>query len=177
MIPIKIDGEKYNIKSILELNTAEYIEVTNIPDLDIVKYIAWSTGQSWADAFFCKYDKLVEKAIGGFTDVTKIKVDKKYKKYEISTVGQRYQIETCKKNGSELLVFVVAVAMAKSNEIEKVYEVQKELMEKPYIEVIPAGVFFLKRLKNGSYYDKTFFQKIRVFLTTLLTGKPLELSD
>jgi len=150
MIPIKIGSKKYSIKPISELNTAEFIELSKIENLDFVKYIAWQTSVDLDKAFFAVTSKSVENAIGVVPDVSKLPKPKgvDYSKI-IQTVGQRHQIETCGLEGYELVVFILAVAQACSNNIDEVDALRGEYMKAPFNIILPAGFFFLKNLEHG----------------------------
>ena len=166
MIPIIISGTKYKIKSITELTTAEFIELSKIQDLDFVKYISWQTGLSMADTFFAVTSKAVEEAIGKMPDVTKLPYPKHRKDLPqsklIETVGQRYQVEGCGLEGFELLVFVLAVAQARSNNIDDVHRLRDIYMNQPFTEILPAGFFFIQMLKSGKRSGANFFGRLLV---------------
>lgn len=152
MIPITINSKKYKIKSIAELSTAEFIELSKIESLDYVKYISWQTKRSLSDSFFAVTSKTVEKAIGQVPDVTKLSKPKlKYVDYKktISTVGQRHQVENSGLKDFELLVFCLAVSQAHSVNIDDVLKLQDDYLLKPWQEVLPAGFFFFKIYSNG----------------------------
>lgn len=163
MIPIKINKKKYSIKSIDELTTAEYIEMSKIENMDIVKYIAWQTGVDFNDAFFATTSKTLEKAIGQTKDVTKMSAPVtsyiSYKK-NIETVGQRYQIETSNLTGFDLIVFCLAVAQAQSNNIDKINNLRDYYLTKPWQEILPAGFFFYSKYKNGRNFVQNFLTKL-----------------
>ena len=58
MIPITINKVKHSIKRIDELSTGEFIEMSKIDGLDVVKYIAWQTGLTIDEAFFAECAEL-----------------------------------------------------------------------------------------------------------------------
>ena len=163
MIPIKINNKKYSIKSINELTTKEYIEMTNIEGVDIVKYIAWQTGTEFNDAFFATTDKMLEKAIGQLKDISKLPIlPVRYINFKksIETVGQRYQIETSNLEGYELLVFCLAVAQAQSNNIDDIHKLRDYYLTKPWQEILPAGFFFYRLYRNGRRFVDNFLIKL-----------------
>ena len=150
MIPIKIKNKSYKIKAISELNTAEFIELSNIDKCDMIKYIAWQTKAPIKDAWFAVTSKAVETAIGTMPDISKLPKSKKFDYGKtIETVGQRHQVEACGLSNYELLVFVLAVAMAKSNNIDDVYKLRDSYLQQPFSEILPAGFFFFKILRDG----------------------------
>lgn len=164
MIPIKINNIPYKIKSIADLTTSEFIELSKIEDCDTVKYIAWQTGVSMADSFFAVSSKVLDQAIGTAPDITKLKPSKKfiYSK-TIDTVGQRHQVEACKYTSMELLVYCLAVAQARSNNSDDVDKLYSSYMSRPFEEILPAGFFFFKKYRHGS--DKGLsFSRILQFL-------------
>lgn len=153
MIPITIEGTKYKIKSIAELNTKEFIELSKIENCDSIRYIAWQTGQTFENSFFAVTDKAVEASIGKAQDITKMKLPKvKYVDYSktLITVGQRHQVEGSGLSGYELLVFVLAVSQARSLNIDDVYKLRDDYMLKPWQEILPSGFFFYKIYRAGN---------------------------
>lgn len=166
LIPITISGQKYNIKSIDELTTREFIEVASIENLDIIKYIAWQTGLKFESAFFATYSKSVEKAIGKLPDITKLKRSEQFDYSKIiDTVGQRHQIENCGKTGFPLLVFSLAVSQARSNNSEQVEELESSYYEMPFKEILPAGFFFFTSYKNGNKIEHKLLNLLRCLMT------------
>lgn len=175
MIPIIVEGKKVQIKKIKELNVSDLIELEKIEGLNIVKYIAWATGISNEDAFFTKIDRHVIKAVGTFPPIDSLPVLPKYLDYSVDTLGQRYQIESSNLQGYELVIFTLAVAMARSNNIDDVDRIVKELRERPYMEVLPAGVFFLKTLGVGKVTVRSIFRQTLMCLKIKILGKVLGL--
>jgi len=165
MIPIKIAGKKYNIKSIPELSTAEFIELSKIDKLDTLKYIAWQTKLPFKDCFYAIISFAVEKSIGNMPDITKLPKSERfdYRKI-IDTVGQRHQIEASNLTGLELLVFVLAVSQARSNNIDDVYKYRYEYMQLPFSEVLPAGFFFFKIFNLGRNLGVMSSARLRVWI-------------
>lgn len=167
MIPIKIRNKKYKIKAISDLNTSEFLELVKIEDIDMVKYISWQTGFKMEDVFFAVTSKTVELAIGKVPDITKIpKPNLNYVDYTktIETVGQRHQVESSGLDGYELLIFTLAVSQARSNNIDDVNKLRDLYLTKPFIEILPAGFFFFKKLQPG----KTFARKsLEIFLQVI----------
>jgi hypothetical protein len=150
MINVKINGKKYKIKTIPELTTEEFIELSELENLDTSKYISWQTGIDIKKTFFAIISKQVEKSIGKVPDIRKLHIPKWVnKKNIIETVGQRHQIENSNLKGYELLVFTLAVANAKSNNIDDVNELNDIYMQMPFMDILPAGFFFFKNYKNG----------------------------
>lgn len=163
MIPIKINSKSYKIKSISELNTAEFIELSQIENLDFVKYVSWQTKLSMNDAFFAVTSKSVELAIGSAPDISKLPVPKlKYVdlKKTIATLGQRHQVEGSNLKGYELLVFCLAVAQAHSVNIDDVHALRDVYMKKPWHEILPSGFFFYRIYSRGNKRDPNCFQKL-----------------
>jgi hypothetical protein len=171
-IPIKINGKKYRVKPISELTTAEFITASAIPDCDHVKYIAWQTGRSVDDAFFAVTSKAVENAIGAFPDITKLPRPRHidYTK-TISTIGQRHQVESSGVKGYDLLVFCLAVAVARSNNIDEVTRLRDAYMQQPAYEILPAGFFFYKKYSNGSKPGREFLKKLSSLIKMLRKRK------
>lgn len=150
MIPITINKKKYQVKPIAELTTAEFMEVVKIEGLTMVKYIAWSTGLKMEEAFFAITSNAVNSAIGIIPDISKLpRPDCFDYSNIIETVGQRHQIEASKLKDYELLVFVLAVSQAKSNNIDDVYKLRDEYMNRPFMEILPAALFFFRILAHG----------------------------
>ena len=164
MIPIKINNKKYKIKRIDQLTTKEFIELSKIvdecfalelPESEIqsqivLKYISWQTGESFKNSFFATTSKSINEAIGKIPDITKLSLPKWIdKKNIIETIGQRHQIENSKLKGYELLVFTLAVANAKSNNIEDVNKLHDKYLQMPFMEILSAGFFFFKNYKYG----------------------------
>ena len=162
MIPIKIGTKKYKIKAIHELTTSEFIEMDKIKDLmydeetkllsydAIAKYISWQLGISFDEAFFIVADEKIKIAIGSYCEIQTMSRSKKFDYTKIiETVGQRHQIEKCKYEGYELLVFVLAVSQAASNNIDKVEELRLKYLDMPFAEVLPSAFFFFKILRGG----------------------------
>lgn len=170
MIPITISGHKYKIKSIPELTTTEFIELCRIQDLDFVKYISWQTGLSMSDTFFAVTSKGVEDAIGKVPDITKLPYPKHRKDLPqsktIETVGQRYQVEGCGLQAFELLVFVLAVAQARSNNIDDVHQLRDQYLQQRFAEILPAGFFFMRMLKNGKRSGVSYLGRLAVLIGT-----------
>ena len=153
MIPITINDKKYKIKAVSELTCSELLDLSKVDDISNIntqKYIVWQTGEKLDDVFFCKIDSSVETLIGSAPDFTKMPKPKGYDYSKIiETVGQRHQVEQCKLEGVELLIFVLAVAQARSNNISDVHKLRDEYMSRPFFEVLPAGFFFFKTLGSG----------------------------
>lgn len=167
MIPITINKVKHSIKRIDELSTGEFIEMSKIDGLDVVKYISWQTGLTIDEAFFAVTDDVLELAIGKAPDITKLPlatVDYIDYKKGVDTVGQRHQVEDSKKKDFELVLFTLAVAQAASTDIDKANELYREYLDKPFYETLPAGFFFYKRFKNG----KKIGENICVWLLELI---------
>lgn len=167
-IPIKINGKKYTIKPVSELTTAEFIEFSKIENPDIVKYIAWQTGVKMDDAFFATTSKAVERLVGKMEDITthprSWRFD--YKRTGIQTVGQRHQIETCGYEGFELLVFCLAVAQARSNNIDDVEKLRAEYLTMNYLEILPAGFFFYENYRTGKKLGVSYLRKLLQLIKT-----------
>jgi len=159
MIPIKIDGKKYSIKAISQLTTKEFIELSKVPVLDMIKYITWQTG---IESFFAEVSKTVEKAIGIVPDISLLSKPKwpDYSK-TIETVGQRHQIEESGLTGYELLVFVLAVSQARSNNIDDVNKLRDTYLTMPFQKVLPAGFFFFKILQTGRKPGRDYLKRFR----------------
>jgi len=171
-IPIKINGKKYRVTPICELTTAEFITASAIPDCDHVKYIAWQTGRSVDDAFFAVTSKTVENAIGAFPDITKLPRSRNWDySRTISTIGQRHQVESSGVKGYDLLVFCLAVAMARSNNIDEVNRLRDAYMQQPAYEILPAGFFFYKKYGNGSNSGQEFLKKLSNLIKILRKRK------
>lgn len=172
MIPIKINGKKYQIKSISELTTSDFIELSKIEDLTFVKYIAFQTGLSLEEAFYCVTSNAIEKGIGIMPDVTVLKFCKRFdKKKLIETVGQRHQLETCNKTGLELLVYALAVAQAKSNNSDDVDHLYRLYMQQPFHEVLPSGFFFFKKYRFGRQSVMSFLKELPHLISMLRKRK------
>lgn len=175
MIPIKIADKKYKIKTILELTTREFIELTKIEDLSFIKYIAWQTSSDLEKAFFVKMSKSVELAIGVVPDVTKMKRSKRFDYSKtIQTVGQRHQVEGSNLTGYELLVFCLAVSQAQSNNIDKVHELRDTYLNEPFAEILPAGFFFFKNLEPGKNFVQRILMMFSILIKMLNSRKLLE---
>ena len=170
MIPILISGRKYKIKSIPELTTAEFIELSKIQEPDFVKYISWQTKLSMEDCFFTITSKAVEEAIGKMPDITKLPYPKHRKDLPqsktIETVGQRYQVEGCGLHAFELLVFVLAVAQARSNNIDDVHRLRDQYLQQPFTEILPAGFFFIQMLRSGKRSGVSYLWRLAVLIGT-----------
>lgn len=176
MIPILISGKKYKIKSIAELSTAEFIELSKIENCDTVKYISWQTKLSMQDSFFAVTSKSVEQAIGKVPDITKLKRPKGFDYSKIiETVGQRHQVENSGKDGFELLVYCLAVAQARSNNIEKVQELEADYLTRNPRLIMPAGFFFFKSYRGGKKRGDKILNWLLGLINTLKKRKPLEL--
>lgn len=176
MIPITISDKKYKIKTILELTTREFIELTKIEDLSFIKYIAWQTSSDLEKAFFVKMSKSVELAIGVVPDVTKMKRPKRFDYSKtIQTVGQRHQVEASNLTGYELLVFCLAVSQAQSNNIDKVHELRDAYLDQPFAEILPAGFFFFKSLEPGKNFGQKILMKFSSLIKIRNSRKLLEL--
>lgn len=172
LIPIKIKGKPYRIKPITELTTKEFIALCKIENLDIVKYIAWQTGVKMDTAFFAITSPAVNKAIGQIPDITKLPFPKTFNKSNvIETVGQRHQIEGCGLDGFELLVFVLAVAQAKSNNIDDVNKLRADYLDRPFTEILPAGFFFYKNLNSGRRGAVSYLKRLPVLIKMLISKK------
>ena len=180
MIPILIGEKKFNIKSIDELNTKEFIELAEIKELNHIKYIAWQTNQTNEDAFFAVISNTVENAIGKVSDITKIKKPKRddidYSKI-VDLVGQRHQIETSKKVNFELIVFVLAVSQARSNNIDDVNKLYDRYLTEPFQEILPAGFFFLKILLTGKKSEIRSLKNLLSLIKIKNSREQLEFSD
>jgi hypothetical protein len=165
MIPIKILDKQYKIKTIDELTTSEYIFLSGIENLDIVKYIAWQCSLDMDTAFFAVVSKAVEKGVGKMQEIDKMprpKLDYVDYSKTIQTVGQRHQIEACNLVHLKLLVFSLAVAQARSNNIDDVQKLYDEYLKRPWFEILPAGFFFIRTLRNGRSKEVSFFGKLAV---------------
>jgi hypothetical protein len=164
-IPIKINDKKFKVKPICELTTAEFIELSKIENIDLVKYIAWQTKEPMKDAFFATTSRAVEFAIGKMEDITTYKLPKwpDYKK-TIQTVGQRHQVESCNLVDLDLLVFCLAVAQAHSNNIDDVENLRVKYLDMPYLEVLPAGFFFFENYRTGKKRGLIFLRKLRLLI-------------
>ena len=172
MIPIKIHGKKYKIKSIYELTTKEYIEFSKIKNPDYVKFIAWQTGFEEKEAFFAVISKTVQKQMGKFDDITTMKPIWKSldKNKTVFSVGQRHQIEQSKREGFEFLVYVLAVAQVVSINIDDVEKRYNYYLTKPWFEILPAGFFFFRILRSG----KTSGTRLSRILYKLIKTKVLK---
>jgi hypothetical protein len=169
MIPIKIANKKYKIKTIDELNTAEFIELQKIEKPDVLKYVAWQTKTTHENAFFAIISPTVEKAIGMIPDITKLSVPKWVnKKNIIDTVGQRHQIESSNLKGYELLILCLAVAQARSNNFEDIEKLKAKYLLMPFTEILPAGFFFFKIYNYGKSKGRRLLN-LRQVLTKIMS--------
>lgn len=169
MIPIIINNKRYKIKSISELTTLEFIELSKIDNLDYVKYISWQTKLSMNDCFFAVTDKAVEVGIGYVPDIIHMpRLKLSYVDYNktISTVGQRHQVETCGLSGYELLVFCLAVAQAHSVNIDDVHQLRDIYMDEPWQEIFPAGFFFFKIYSRGNKSEQSILKRLLNLIKT-----------
>ena len=165
MIPIKIDGKKYKIKTIPELTTREFVDLLSIEELDPIKYIVWQTGIKDEDIFFANISKSVIQAIGQIPDVAKLpRSDRFDYSATVETLGQRHQVEACGKDGFELLTYTLAVAMAHSNNIDDVNKLYEAYLDQPFAEILPAGFFFFKILTNGRSKGRKLLNWLRVLM-------------
>lgn len=166
MIAIKINGKSYKIKEISELTTKEFIEVNRIEELDQLKYIAWTTKQEFQLIWKSKISESVIKMIGTMPDVTALPIPrevlgKNIKSYEISTIGQRFMIEThTKYKGFDLLVFICAVALTVSPNINEIESCMERLYKLPFSVTLPAGHFFFHHLTSGRNFVTRFLRNI-----------------
>jgi len=180
MIPLQINKKKVKIKSIDELTTKEFIELSHIENCDIIKYIAWQTGVTLNDAFFVKSPKSLENQIGIAPDITKLPtliVDYIDYSKQIETVGQRHQVEEIKLQGYELLVHCLAVSQAQSNNIDDINHLKDIYLEKPFKEILPAGFFFFGIYKNGRSKGLIFLTWLMGLIRTWQLKSKLALSD
>ena len=161
MIPIKINGKRHRIKPINQLTTEEFIEISKIENLDLIKYISWSAKVKLNDAFFAVTSKTIEKAIGNIPNIEKIPLPKWAKKIKhIESIGQRHQVESCGLTGYELLIFTLAVSEARSNNIDDVNKLYDHYLSMPFIEVLPAGFFFFNRYRNGRNFVRRYLFRL-----------------
>jgi hypothetical protein len=174
-IPIVINKKKFKIKPIAELSTTQFIEMSKIENLDAVKYIAWQTEQKFDDAFFAVTSRTVELAIGNAPDITKLKLPKwpDYSK-TIQTVGQRHQIESSGLAGFDLLVFILAVSQARSNNIDDVNKLRDEYLQMPFVQVLPAGFFFFQNLQPGKNFAGRSLEILRRLMRIVMSRKKQE---
>lgn len=179
MIPIRVSNKKYKIKSIDELTTREFIEVSKIESLDMVKYIAYQLAIPKDKAFFAQLDPKLIAAIGKIEDVRKLPKPKGLFDYTktIQTVGQRHQIEESNLTDYELLVYVLAVSQALSSNIDEVYKLRDKYMYMSFKDVLPAGFFFFKNLQSGSSYGVNFLKKLAGLINTVLKRNRPELKS
>ena len=174
MIPLIIADKKYKIKSINELNTAEFIELSKIENVDLIKYIAWQAGINTDKAFFAITDSATEAAIGKAPDITKLKplpsklID--YKK-TLTTVGQRHQVESCNLSGFDLLVFTLAVSQACSVNIDDVYKLRDRYLTMDWHLILPAGFFFYKKFRRGKRSVRKILLRLRELIQMLTRKK------
>ena len=162
MIPITIQNKKHKIKSIAELTTKEFIDMSTIDDMDYVKYIAWQTGLTFEKAFFAVTSKTVEQAIGKAPDITKLQVAKWVDKTKlIDTVGLRQQVETSGLDGYKLLVYCLAVSQAHSLNSDDVQALIDKYNEMSFIEILPSGFFFYKNFNRGKEKGVNFSGLLR----------------
>lgn len=180
MIPITINNKKHKIKSIDELTTGEFIEVTRIENIDTLKYLAWATKVEYLTVFKSRIPDVVINEIGTIPDITKLKVTKqllgKYvNRYDVSMIGQRFIIETTKKyKGYDLLVFITAVAFTQSADLGEIEEYMERLYNEYFYLVLPVGNFFFQNLQNGRNTGVSFSVKIkRLTRILLLKNRPV----
>jgi hypothetical protein len=172
MIPIRISNKSYKIKSIPELTTAEFIELSKIEACDLVKYISWQTGLSLDTCFFAVTDKRIERALGVAPDITKLPKPKwpDYKAL-IETVGQRHQIETSNLTGMELLIYCLAVSQAHSNNSDEVQALYDDYLTRPFALILPAGFFFFRNYSNGNRFAGQSLKKLLFSILTAIRKK------
>lgn len=173
MIPITINGKKYQIKSIDELTAREFIEVTRIENMDKIKYLEWSTKCKYEIIYTTKISPQVLELIGdieniGDIPVPKFLLNKHVNSYKIETIGQRFQIETSKYEGYDMLVFIVAVAFVNNPDISKVTYFMNILYDQNYKDVMAVGNFFFQNFMNGNNTGTSFFSKIIYRMKMLL---------
>lgn len=178
MIPLKIYNIKYRIKSIDELNTEEFIAVSKIKELDVIKYISWQLNLPLEKAFHAVIDPLLVFAIGQIPDITKLPKPKgfDYSKL-IQTVGQRHQVEESGLTGYELLVFVLAVSQAQSSNIDEVNTLRDDYLQLSFSVTLPAGFFFFKILQNGKPSALNFLRKLKAWISTAYKKNKRELKS
>lgn len=179
MIPLKINGQKLKIKAIHEMTAKEFIEFSKIENPDKIKYISFITGVEYLAIFNSKIPNNILAMIGELEDITKIKPPKSIlgyplNRYDIDTVGQRFQLDNCNLKGYELLVFIVAVALANDPDLNKVNDFVKRLYDYPYREVMAAGNFFFQRSSFGKRKGLLSFTNIRALISTGLRRNRLE---
>ena len=162
MIPITINEKKYMIKSCDELTTKEFFEINKIENLDLLKYISWATKEDYSKVFHARISESVIKQIGSLKDdlpLPKKVIGIPVEINIIDTIGQRFMIETSNKKESDLLIFVCAVALSKSEDYTVIEQYENRLLNALYTEVIPAAQFFFIHLQNGRNLGISSFRK------------------
>lgn len=174
MIPIIISKKKYAIKSISELTTSEFIELTSIKDLDYVSYISWQTGETLENSFFAYHSKVIEDGIGVIQDFTKMHKSSTYDYNKlIDTVGQRHQVERSKKSGLELIVYCLAVSQVRSFDDSKIQQRYDYYMQQNWKKILPSGFFFMRTLRNGQSIGAKLLRMLK-FKTAVLSIRKMQ---
>jgi hypothetical protein len=157
MIPILVNKKTYSIKSIDELSTKEFIEFSRKPaPFSKLDYIAWQTGLSFDEVFVLPIPDSILLSIGEMPDLESLPIQKyifriHVKSHTIQSVGQRFMIEThgAKYEGYDLLVFVCAVALTRSSNIDTIEAMMDRLYGESFKNVLPVASFFLSTLRSG----------------------------
>jgi hypothetical protein len=176
MIELHINKKEVKIPSARELTVKQYIayfkkweeKMHPLKELIIYLSVVLKISKNKTANFKTNNSMQLLKRIGNIEDYTKIKPNEYllgYKLDAISTIGQKLMIE---ENGSslkdeELMVFILAVAMVKIPNIDKVNEIKDKMMDMKYLDVLPSAFFLLKNFlknkkKETKHLNRSIFQ-------------------
>lgn len=182
---IKINGTNYDIKTSANLTVKEYIELSKL-DGNILDYISVVTGlkfKSIADCFFT--DLTLNRLHSYVQPIRQVEnLDRSYlfmykrtgqivseKTFNFDSVGTMFLMQTRSEqttNNLELMVYLLAIAIQKEYDAEKIENIYNELLEYNYIQIFSFIAFFFRKLYYGSNKNRTSLSKrIKVFLISL----------
>ena len=168
MLTIKVNGKKINVLSSYKITVKQYFQLVEKGEINVLDYISLFSDVDYKKALnspannrklaviesymyaLKPFHSFTEKPSTFFVYNEKIYRAKDFKK---NTLGVRLVFEQFAKEGKpnhECGLFILASMLANNYDMEESKEIYKELLNFPYVDVMPFAGFFLSSLQRGS---------------------------
>ena len=183
---VKINKVDYEIKTSANLTCKEFIELSKLNG-NILDYISVVTGlkfKSVANTFFAEstlnrlhsyvqtiksINNLERSFLFRYAKTGQIVSEKTFNLYSVGTIFLMQSRTETTANELELMVYLLAIAIQKDYDAEKIDIIYNDLLNYNYIQVYSFILFFFKKLYCGSKKNKQSLNKqIQVFIITIL---------
>ena len=165
---VAINKTKYQVKTSANLTCREYIEYNKRHDNTILDYLAITTKQEYKSIADTSFDMLTLNRLNSYIQPLKLveHLERSYlfrytktgqivsaKTFNFESVGTVFLIQSKAqetKSNLELMIYLLAIAIQKNYDAEKIEQIYNELLDYNYIQVYSFIYFFFRNFMSGS---------------------------